>query len=91
LRENKIDLVFTAGTDMAALADILPGEMQGGHAGNSELLVPVVRSAVRAGDAVSIKGSAGSKMNVVVQALLALDVNMDANNVGDAPLVVNGG
>jgi UDP-N-acetylmuramoyl-tripeptide--D-alanyl-D-alanine ligase len=87
LRENKIDLVFTAGADMAALSDILPGEMQGGHADNSEQLAPVVRSAVRAGDAVSIKGSAGSKMNVVVQALLALD----ANNVGNAPLAVNGG
>ena len=91
LSENKIDLVFTAGTDMASLADVLPDEMQGGHAGNSELLVPVVRSAVRAGDAVSVKGSAGSKMNAVVQALLALDANMDNTNVGGAPLVVNGG
>lgn len=83
INENKIDLVFTAGNDMAVLSEVLPGEMQGGHADNSELLAPVVQTAVRAGDAVSVKGSAGSKMNVVVQALLALDAN--------APLVVNGG
>ncbi len=83
LIENQIDLVFTAGAYMAALSDVLPDKMQGGNADDSEQLAPVVRSAVRAGDAVSVKGSAGSKMNVVIQALLALDASSSS--------AVNGG
>ncbi|MGY9001916.1 MAG: UDP-N-acetylmuramoylalanyl-D-glutamyl-2, 6-diaminopimelate--D-alanyl-D-alanine ligase, partial [Rhodospirillales bacterium] len=86
LRENKIDLVFTTGADMESLSNILPKEMQGGHAGNSEKLAPIVQNAIRSGDAVSVKGSAGSKMSVVVQTLLA----MGKNSMSAAPLAANG-
>jgi UDP-N-acetylmuramoyl-tripeptide--D-alanyl-D-alanine ligase len=86
LRENNIDLVFTAGTDIEALSRILPNQMRGGHASTSEKLAPIVQNAIRSGDAVSIKGSAGSKMSVIVQALLAMDKNL----MSAAPLAANG-
>jgi UDP-N-acetylmuramoyl-tripeptide--D-alanyl-D-alanine ligase len=86
LRENKIDLVFTTGADMESLSNILPKEMQGGHAGNSEKLAPIVQNAIRSGDAVSVKGSAGSKMSVVVQTLLA----MGKNSMSAAPFAASG-
>jgi UDP-N-acetylmuramoyl-tripeptide--D-alanyl-D-alanine ligase len=80
LRENGIDLVFTAGTAMAHLAAALPASMRGGHADDSASLVPLVTAAVRPGDVVTVKGSAGSRMGLIVEALGALGVGkVDAN------------
>ena len=73
LRGHGIDLAFTAGVDMARLWDALPKAMRGGHAATSELLSPLVTAAVLPGDVVSVKGSAGSRMGVIVDALLRLD------------------
>lgn len=70
LIDRGIDLVFTAGSHMAALRNALPPSMQAGHAASSAELAPQVQAAVRAGDVVMVKGSAGSRMAVVVQALL---------------------
>lgn len=70
---NGIDLVFTAGRRMRALFDALPPAMRGEHAADSASLAPVVASAVRPGDIVAVKGSAGSRMNRVVDALKALE------------------
>jgi len=64
-----IDLVFTAGPLMAGLHAALPGAVRGGHAENSEVLAPVVKAALRAGDVVMVKGSAGSRMGLIVQTL----------------------
>ncbi|MDO8605333.1 MAG: UDP-N-acetylmuramoylalanyl-D-glutamyl-2,6-diaminopimelate--D-alanyl-D-alanine ligase [Phaeospirillum sp.] len=64
-----IDLVFTAGPLMAHLHQALAEQRRGGHAGDSEALAPLVRAAIRAGDVVMVKGSAGSRMGRVVQAL----------------------
>jgi UDP-N-acetylmuramoyl-tripeptide--D-alanyl-D-alanine ligase len=88
---NGIDLVFTAGTDMARLWEALPKAMRGGHAATSELLSPMVTAAVRPGDVVSVKGSAGSRMGVIVAALLGLDHGF-SGKAGEAPprRVVNG-
>jgi UDP-N-acetylmuramoyl-tripeptide--D-alanyl-D-alanine ligase len=72
LGEAGIDLVFTCGESMSALAEALPTDMRGGHAANSTALVPIVRAAVGAGDAVMVKGSLGSRMAVVVEALTGL-------------------
>ena len=58
---------------MARLWDALPKAMRGGHAATSEMLSPMVTAAVRPGDVVSVKGSAGSRMGVIVAALLRLD------------------
>ncbi|MHA1601097.1 MAG: glutamate ligase domain-containing protein, partial [Alphaproteobacteria bacterium] len=69
LREAGVDLVFTCGESMAALADALPKEMDGGHAANSQALAPIVCAAVAAGDVVMVKGSLGSHMALIVKAL----------------------
>jgi UDP-N-acetylmuramoyl-tripeptide--D-alanyl-D-alanine ligase len=67
--ERGIDLVFTAGTHMARLHESLPSALRGGHAPDSAVLAPIVRQAVRPGDVVMVKGSAGSRMALVVKAL----------------------
>ncbi|HEC14540.1 MAG TPA: UDP-N-acetylmuramoyl-tripeptide--D-alanyl-D-alanine ligase [Rhodospirillales bacterium] len=68
-----IDLVFTCGEEMARLARALPRSMQGGHALDAAGLAPLVSAAVRAGDVVCVKGSAGSRTGQIVQSLVALD------------------
>lgn len=65
-----VDLVFAAGPAMAELHGALPAAMRGGHAPTSAELAPLVRAGVRAGDVVMVKGSAGSRMGVVVRDLL---------------------
>ena len=72
LTEAKIDLVFTAGPNMAGLFDALPRSMRGGSQENSLELAPVVSRAIRPGDVVMVKGSLGSRMARVVDALLDL-------------------
>ena len=73
LQENGIDLVFTAGPMSVHLHEALPASRRGGHAANSAELAPLIAAAVREGDVVAVKGSAGSRMRLVVEALLALD------------------
>lgn len=58
---------------MAHLWSALPSAMRGGHAGVVEQLAPLVQAVVRPGDVVMVKGSAGSRMGVVVRALADLD------------------
>jgi UDP-N-acetylmuramoyl-tripeptide--D-alanyl-D-alanine ligase len=67
--ENAIDLVYCAGPLMNALWQALPTERRGGYAETSAALEPEVLAAVRAGDAVMVKGSLGSKMGPIVKAL----------------------
>jgi len=67
--ERGIDLVFTAGPLMRNLHDALPPALRGGHAADSQESAAQVAAALRAGDVVVIKGSAGSRMGRVVQAL----------------------
>ena len=71
LEHNDIDLVFTAGDDMAHLNKALPLNMRGGHADSSEALLPIVRAAIGSGDVVMVKGSHGSRTGLIVDALLA--------------------
>lgn len=73
LQQHGIDLVFTAGPMMAHLFAALPAAMRGGHAANSLTLAPLVAAAVRPSDIVTVKGSAGSRMDMVVRRLLALE------------------
>jgi len=72
LLASGVDLVFTAGPMMAHLRAAVPAAVRADHAADSAALAPAVCSAVRPGDVVTVKGSAGSRMRRVVEALLAL-------------------
>ena len=63
------DLVFTCGEMMGHLHAALPPAKRGAHAADSAVLAPLLRAALRPGDAVLVKGSLGSRMAVVVDAL----------------------
>jgi UDP-N-acetylmuramoyl-tripeptide--D-alanyl-D-alanine ligase len=67
--DRRIDLVFCSGPLMRALWDALPSSRRGGYARDSAALEPQVLAAVRPGDAVMIKGSLGSRMARIVDAL----------------------
>jgi UDP-N-acetylmuramoyl-tripeptide--D-alanyl-D-alanine ligase len=82
LVDNAIDLVFTAGPMSSLLRDALPPAMRGSHAATAADLAPVVAEAVRPGDVVAVKGSAGSRMRLVVDALLARDNDSYAEPAG---------
>ena len=72
---------------MAHLWDRLPAPMRGGHAASAEKLAALVVSAVRPGDVVTVKGSAGSRTGQIVRALQALDSGDDGY---DSRRAVNG-
>ena len=63
------DTVFCCGPLMQSLWQALPSERRGGYAESSAGLEPHVLSAIRAGDAVMVKGSLGSRMTPIVKAL----------------------
>jgi UDP-N-acetylmuramoyl-tripeptide--D-alanyl-D-alanine ligase len=64
-----VDLVYCSGPQMRALWEALPLARRGGYAESATTLEPAVLNAVRAGDAVMVKGSYGSKMGPIVKAL----------------------
>jgi UDP-N-acetylmuramoyl-tripeptide--D-alanyl-D-alanine ligase len=66
-----VDLVFAAGPNMAHLYERVPAGRQGAWANTSAELERHLLSALRPGDAVMVKGSNGSKMGLLVAALLA--------------------
>ena len=72
LGAGRIDLVFTAGPLMRHLFDALPPERRGGHAGDSDALVTLLAPALKGGDVVMIKGSAGSRMGRIIEKLSAI-------------------
>ena len=63
------DLVFACGPLMRHLFDALPSHRRGAHATDSAALAPLVVRAVAPGDAILVKGSLGSRMRRVVEAL----------------------
>lgn len=79
LADANIDLLFAAGPLMRHLYDAVPPAQRGDYADNSEALIPAVTAAVQPGDAVCVKGSLGSRMKPVVDALVALE-----NRCGEA-------
>ncbi|HZL30753.1 MAG TPA: UDP-N-acetylmuramoylalanyl-D-glutamyl-2,6-diaminopimelate--D-alanyl-D-alanine ligase [Pseudolabrys sp.] len=69
LEMAKVDLVFCSGPLMHSLWQALPSGRRGGYAETASALEPAVLDAIRAGDAVMVKGSLGSKMGPIVKAL----------------------
>jgi UDP-N-acetylmuramoyl-tripeptide--D-alanyl-D-alanine ligase len=66
-----VDIVFASGPLMKSLWDALPKGRRGAYATRSTELLPSVLGALREGDTVLVKGSNGSKMGVIVEALRA--------------------
>lgn len=75
LKKAEVDTVFTAGSLMKNLRDKLPTTMQGGHAATAQELLPQLESGLRAGDMVLVKGSHGSGMWKLAEALEAAAKN----------------
>jgi UDP-N-acetylmuramoyl-tripeptide--D-alanyl-D-alanine ligase len=73
LKAAGVDLVFCCGPNMKRLFDKLPKHLQGAWAEDAGALAPRIAADMRGGDCVMIKGSAGSRMGIVVDALAALD------------------
>jgi len=66
---NHIDLVYCCGPLMRNLWNALSTGKRGGYAGSAADLETQAVAAIRAGDAIMIKGSLGSKMKTIVNAL----------------------
>jgi UDP-N-acetylmuramoyl-tripeptide--D-alanyl-D-alanine ligase len=66
---NRIDLVYCCGPLMRNLWQALSAGKRGGYADSSAGLEAQVISAIRVGDAIMVKGSLGSKMKTIVNAL----------------------
>src|SRR5580700_7681906 len=69
IKTHHVDLVYCCGPLMRNLWDALSTGKRGGYADSAANLEAQVLAAVRAGDAVMIKGSFGSKMKTIVTAL----------------------
>ena len=67
-----LDLVLTCGPEMAALHAALPESRRGPHKPDSMALIEDATALVAPGDTVMVKGSLGSRMAPIVEALIAL-------------------
>lgn len=65
------DLVFLCGKAMRALWEALPQSRRGAYAETSVALAPELVRALKPGDVVLVKGSFGSRMSVIIDALKA--------------------
>lgn len=64
-----VDLVLACGSNMVELYDVLPAAMKGAYAVDAEGLRLVLLETVRGGDVVMLKGSLGSRIGPLVDAL----------------------
>jgi UDP-N-acetylmuramoyl-tripeptide--D-alanyl-D-alanine ligase len=69
LEENQVDVLFGAGPLTRALYDRAPASVRSGWAERSSEIRDALLGALRAGDVVMIKGSNGSRMGPLAQAL----------------------
>lgn len=72
------DLVYCCGPHMKFLFDALPLSRRGAWAEDSATLAPLVSAALRKGDAVLVKGSLGSRMRTIIDALNNLNLGEPA-------------
>lgn len=64
-----VDAVYACGPNMSHLWDRLPPSRRGAHAMTSDELRDVLLSGLRGGDVVMVKGSLGSRMGPLVEAI----------------------
>lgn len=69
------DLIFTCGPLMRLLHDAIPSAQRGAYAPDSAMLAPLVVAAIAAGDAILVKGSLGSSMQCIVDAMAPPEVS----------------
>jgi UDP-N-acetylmuramoyl-tripeptide--D-alanyl-D-alanine ligase len=69
VKANHVDLVYCCGPLMRNLWDALSTGKRGGYADSAASLEAQAVGAIRAGDAIMVKGSLGSKMKTIVNAL----------------------
>ena len=69
IKANHIDLVYCCGPLMRNLWDALSTGKRGGYAESAAALEAQAVAAIRAGDTIMVKGSLGSKMKTIVNAL----------------------
>ena len=69
VKAGGIDMVFCCGPMMRNLWDALSSGKRGGYAGSAAELESQVVAAIRAGDVIMVKGSLGSRMKTIVNAL----------------------
>lgn len=69
LADNKVDMVFAAGPAMYHLWSALAPDMRGAYAETAQELENTVLRTVRAGDAVMVKGSNGTRVSRIVSLL----------------------
>jgi UDP-N-acetylmuramoyl-tripeptide--D-alanyl-D-alanine ligase len=77
-----VDRLFTCGPLMRNLFDVVPEPLRGAHAANSVALAPIVAAAVARGDAILVKGSLGSGMKRVIEAIEAAACRPSAATAG---------
>ncbi len=65
----RVDKVFTAGERMRKLYDALPENLRGAHCDSALDLLPIVRREIAQGDTLLVKGSHGSQMWKLAEAL----------------------
>lgn len=69
LIENKIDKIFTVGSEMLSLFLALPPEMQGGSALKAEEIIPVLKKELQTGDTVLVKASNSMGLKKIIDSL----------------------
>ena len=79
LARNGVDIVVTAGPRMEMLAKALPKNILSHHGAQSEAIRAVVLDLVQPGDVVMVKGSYGSRMIPIAEALAGLGEACPAN------------
>ncbi|MEO8530281.1 MAG: UDP-N-acetylmuramoyl-tripeptide--D-alanyl-D-alanine ligase [Deltaproteobacteria bacterium] len=80
---TQIDLIHSAGPRMFALHKILPEGKRGHWQPSAEDLAREVKALVDGGDVVLVKGSKGSKISLVAEALRRLGQPLERRNKGD--------
>lgn len=76
IKAANIDLVYTCGKHMKKLHECLPANQRGEYRPDSKELSQIVPDVLTPGDVVMVKGSLGSKMGLIVEALRAFPVKI---------------